>query len=311
MSLESAESAAIADELTRNLKRFPPLVGHLSIPTDSRDAALAGISMYPACRPLAVWCQKTAYHLVRLLGPQSLPGARGWEPPPQIPWKELCGRWRSQMGAFDAVAISGRRQVSRSGFGVLLLQKGGPVAFVKVGPGTDFGQEYRALKCVEAYQPSVFTAPQPITSGECFGWSYLAMTPLAPGIHRRPHKPPIRELTHELQRSLIDLPRPSGSPGHWEPMHGDLTSWNLRCTTEEKLVLMDWEEASWGPPGADEVYYYATEALLGKSASPEMRVNPEAIEYWIGRLSGRPGDRTDRRKRESLVKKLQEMRGDV
>jgi aminoglycoside phosphotransferase (APT) family kinase protein len=68
-------------------------------------------------------------------------------------------------------------------------------------------------------------------------------------------------------------------------MHGDLTPWNLRQRTDGTLFLIDWEDAGWAPPGADEVYYWATEGFL---SGGEMLLEPaEAREYWIKVLDGR------------------------
>jgi aminoglycoside phosphotransferase (APT) family kinase protein len=66
-------------------------------------------------------------------------------------------------------------------------------------------------------------------------------------------------------------------------MHGDFASWNLRQLRTRSLVLVDWEHAGWGPPGADEVFYKATRAALGHSLADGYDT-PEAIQFWQERV---------------------------
>ena len=72
---------------------------------------------------------------------------------------------------------------------------------------------------------------------------------------------------------------------HWEPMHGDFTPWNLRTKRNQSLFLIDWEDAGWAPPGADEVYYRVVERVLGKAAVVPRLDEPRA--FWIERLHKR------------------------
>lgn len=277
--------------VTSMFKRFPPRWGHIRLPVASRRAALAGIALYPACARKAVWFQRAAYDWVRLFGPRLLPWkSEPWNPPmDEATWSGLTARWRAVAGEFDCFAISERRPVSRAGFMTLLVRGDRPVGFVKVRQNDEgLRQEFEALERVAEFGPRSFIAPEPLGIGEVEDWSYLVMQPLESGIHKVPESPLLDDITAEISRSLDSLPRPEGMPGHWRPMHGDFTPWNLRRTRKGDLALVDWEYASWAPPRADEVLYHATFSLIGCKKTPLAR-SPEAVEFWRRRIPERAG----------------------
>lgn len=74
----------------------------------------------------------------------------------------------------------------------------------------------------------------------------------------------IRRVSEEVSQLLEPLlPRVEGIPSHWRPMHGDFVPWNLREDSLGQLWLLDWEDAGWGPPGADFVRYVVAYHSLG------------------------------------------------
>ena len=89
-------------------------------------------------------------------------------------------------------------------------------------------------------------------------------------------------------------------------MHGDFTPWNLRQLESGELVLLDWEEAGWGPPGADAVLYRAAASALSQSYTAPCS-DGEAIQFWRARISKRDGDARDRRLDEGMLRALAEM----
>ena len=70
--------------------------GHIRVPTSSRQAALAGLSLYTPWRRQGVGAQRVAWWLVWLLGPRALPGRRTFwvSPLGEGLWSELLARWR-------------------------------------------------------------------------------------------------------------------------------------------------------------------------------------------------------------------------
>ena len=78
-------------------------------------------------------------------------------------------------------------------------------------------------------------------------------------------------------------------------MHGDLTPWNLR-RERERLVLIDWERAGWGPVGADQTLYWASAQALGM-AVPDCEPTVPGAKFWLDRLSDDTTERDDRLRR--------------
>ena len=269
-------------------KRFPPGRGAVMIPLSSRANALAGLAMYSAVRPRAALAQRVARVGIRFLGPRILPGAAtAWaRPMADEVWAALQERWRHTLGVFDTAAVYERGHENRPGVALLLLRDGRPLAFIKVR-STDTGSlanEAEALREVWRARPRTFSVAEPLDDGEYEAWRYLAMAPLPPSLHRVPVDAPIQPILEELRAALASHPRPRDTPPHWQPMHGDFTPWNLRQLRPGVLTLVDWEYAGWGPPGADEVLYRASEAAV-TGRDPERSDMHEAIRFWTDRMS--------------------------
>ena len=145
-------------------------------------------------------------------------------------------------------------------------------------------------------------------SGSAAGWHYLASAPLPPGLHRPPRNPPLAAILEEVDAALTGLPRPLKTPDHWRPMHGDFAPWNLRQLRGGSLVLVDWENAGWAPPGADEVFYRATRAAL-LHGLVERCDTREAVQFWRERILAQPENSRDRRLAQTLGKILGRMAG--
>ncbi len=294
-------------------KTYPPGLGHLRIPVDTRRATESGLTLYSPCRPRTKWLHRGVRTATRVLGARALPGpATRWEPPlPSEQWAWLCAFWRRWIGPFDDLAVYERTQVHRAGLGLLLLRDGRATAFVRMkrGDAEPLRKEYRVLESVAAFQPIGFRAPRPKLIGAVGDWSYLVTSTVAGPGHRSPANPPIRLLGREITRALsqVDL----GSQGNrgWEPMHGDLTPWNLREIGDGSLSLIDWEDAAFGPPGADAVLYEATASTL-ESRAPRWTAPSETVDYWRERISSRStGEGRDRVLVDGLVRRLGDMEG--
>jgi glycosyltransferase involved in cell wall biosynthesis len=283
-------------------KDFPPGWGHIKVPMSSRRAALAGLGLYSACRARALWTQRAAGLVAAIFGPGALWGRSfAWSPMmTAAEWEELASLWRGELGTFDDMAGYSRLQASRGGLALLLLRKGAPIAFVKLrqGDAAELANEWRALTAVEQYRPRAFQAPAPLRFGSVGGWNWLAAAPLPSGLHRPSQRPPLPEILGEIAAALAGSHRPLGTPDHWRPMHGDFAPWNLRQLRGKSLALVDWEQAGWAPPAADEVFYQATSAVLGRGL-PGHCDAAEAIRYWRDRIS-LPENPRDERLRAGL-----------
>jgi hypothetical protein len=291
-------------------KDFPPGWGHLKIPTSSRAAALAGLALYAPCKRRAIWAQRAAWLAVQLVGPACLPGqSRVWRPPLEPgSWDALLETLRSRLGKFDAIAGYQRLQVSRPGFALLLLRQDQPIAFVKLrqGPGTPFVNEARAQAEVWRFGPRSFSVTEPFGVGEACGWHYFAVGALPPRLHRPPHDPPLSTILAEIGQALAGLPMTPDTPAHWRPMHGDFTPWNLR-SVGKALCLIDWEDAAWAPPGADEVLYRASRAAL-RGRVTDFQAPMETLLFWEQRVERWRTNKRDDQFRDALRQALRGMR---
>jgi hypothetical protein len=274
-------------------RAFPPGKGFVAVPTSTRSAARAGIALYAPCRPMAIWAQRATWHLVGILGPRAVPGrgTKGVPPMPEAVWAALAEEWSAIVGGFDTIAAYRPRQQFRSGHGILLIRDGAPRAFVKVRRGAtgDLAGEERALARVTMAGVSAFRCPRPLRLGRYGEWDYLAMSALPPVVGRMPADPPLGDLTAEISNALGGLPGGDAVPGHWRPMHGDFTPWNLRASGGGQLTLVDWEDAGWGPPGADEVLYRAVSGALTRRPVIGLGGAAEAVGFWAERVGQRMG----------------------
>lgn len=85
----------------------------------------------------------------------------------------------------------------------------------------------------------------------------------------------VGDLVHEISLSLEpNLEKPRSLPLHWRPIHGDLTPTNLRTDHRNRLWLIDWEHAAWGPPAADLLYFASAIRSMKKES-------PSALADWI------------------------------
>ncbi len=98
-------------------------------------------------------------------------------------------------------------------------------------------------------------------------------------------------------------------PGHWRPMHGDFTPWNLRASGGGQLTLVDWEDAGWGPPRADEVLYRAVSGALTRRPVIGLGGAAEAVGFWAERVADRLGAGGEEADREFGERLLEVLRG--
>ena len=264
--------------------RQPPGRRFVLVPTTSRRAGLAGLSMVTTTTPRSVALQRAAATAVAVLGPRVLPGTReAWTVPlPAQEWEALVAAWTALLGPVDAAAVYERPQAARSGVALLLLRRDRPVALVKTRP--DARRVDVEVACLRAAAGVVASARVPAVLGEgtvtAAGAAsrWLALAPLPVGVSVPDASEPDDALLREVQHVVgLALPRPGGAPEHWRPAHGDLTPWNLRRLRRRRWLL-DWEDAGWAPPGADAVLHAAVRAaVLGTPVRPVALEHREAV----------------------------------
>jgi hypothetical protein len=292
-------------------KTFPPRWSHIYVPTSSRSASLAALALYGPCRAAGRLAHWAAWHAVLLGGATLIPGrSQRWVPPVgPDEWRALEGRWRTHVGPYDTIAVYEQPQATREGCALLPIRDGRAVAFIKLRTTGEDGlsREGRALTLVAGSSVDTFWTPEHIASGSSETVDWLAMSPLPRGRHRPARQPPLPDLIADVQGALAGVPRPRDVPATWRPMHGDLTPWNLRVARDGRLLLIDWEDAGWGPPGADATYFWAAAAALWGTAPPE--VDREAAAFWRRRIAHSTRDGADSRLRQRLDRTLETMGG--
>ncbi len=275
----------------KSFKNFPPGWENIKVPTSSRRAMLAGIATYAPCLPKGIWGQRAVAALVRIAGPRALPGKSfEWQPPlPEPDWTQLVAVIKDAIGPYDAHSVYERRR-GRPGLLMLFMRAGRPIGFLKArqGTGEAIARERLALEAIEGAAPRSFAAPRLLTAGEIGGdWTFVLTSAMPPGIHRMlPTGPPL-EIHRDVAVALGGLPKPEGTPSHWEPFHGDFTPWNLRRFREGPPWLIDWEESGWGPPEADAAFYYASSHAIGRAVGPQPAVTDEVRAFWWDRVRAR------------------------
>jgi hypothetical protein len=269
---------------------YPSPGSRLLVPAAGRRAAATGASIFMVCRPVAVAAHHAEWALVRGVGPRVLRGPRtrdAFDADDAV----LLDAIAAVVGPVDAVAVLRRRQEGRAARLWLALRAGEPVGFVKAvdGEGAARLDRERLALDVLATQSGPVTVPRVVAHGTTPPWTWLVSTPMParphrPAVHRVPLDAIAEWLHHALGAALG--PRPPELPSHWLPMHGDFAPWNLRRYAGGPLVLLDFEEAAYGPPRADVTYWQATRAAL-RGGVPRAVLDREARDFWVSVVAAR------------------------
>lgn len=250
--------------------------------------------MHSPCAPLAVAAQRALYLGVRVVGSGLIPGSReAWAiPAPTDEWQELVGAWADETGGFDQIALYHRPQPGRTGFSALLLRRGRGVAFARVHPDeARVTHEYAVLSHIHASEPSTFRVAQPIAWGRVASASWMLTTSVPNYPLGAVRRAATRQRVSDELTAILDprLTRPPGTPEHWVASHGDFTPWNLR-TDRGRVIVIDWEDAGFAPPGTDLLYGDLTAHTTFGSRLPATAPAEaaDAIEQMLrARLAGR------------------------
>lgn len=260
--------------------RFPPRWHNVLVPVAPRSATTVGMSLYTASRAVPVALQQALWLGARVGGGALLPGRREpWVPPvEQEAWAELMRQWTAAVDRpVDGLAIYERLQHQRAALTVMVCA--GPAsALVRVRPHPgEFAGELAVSRAAAAAGLRTFRVPAMVGQGAVPGAHWVAYEAIA----SRPHLPRYR-LSRETFSEIAALveevvPRPPGAPAHWRGAHGDLVPWNVRRARGTTWVI-DWEEASWAPPGLDALYLRATVASMRVGPVRPLAVVPEQDE---------------------------------
>jgi len=225
-------------------------------------------------------------------------------------WREIAAvvRRRNPGLSGEWVHISSQWEKRRSSF-VGLDAQGNPALFLTIA-ASDTAQRNSLASTTSYRVPAYWNSFRHED-----GWWVNEVEPL-PRFHRPARWDPAR-----LQRVVADiaqalrLPRPADIPSHWVPIHGDLVPWNLREDEKGQLWLLDWEDATWGPPLSDVVRYVVAYYSLGwgtpKSIADHVRSilagHPsdairEVGRFWLRHHNVQPGNWPQQRAKDAARK---------
>ncbi len=265
--------------------RFPPRWRNVLVPAARPGATDIGMCMYSACKPLPLVAQHGLWLAAKLSRGRLVFGDRErWTPP--ISREDLTELWNDWIQTFgmpvDGVAIYERLQHSRASLTVMLCAGARSVLIRVRADKLSLVRESAVSTVAATGRPDTFSVPPLVGQGSAAGWHWAAYQTIS----ARPHRP-VRRLPDALTAQVTDIveqvvTRPAGTPEHWRGAHGDLIPWNLR-RSHTGTWLIDWEDAAWLPPGADEVYFRAVSAALRPGAVGPLRVpreHREAAAHW-------------------------------
>lgn len=267
-----------------------PHAHHVHVPAGDRRAAATAATLHAPSRRLAVLGHVGIWASLRLVGPRLLGRSAATEVL-TLP-RSLWEHWRDRFGPFDHVGLYTQPQRSRSGRCVLLLRGGTPVAFVKLRSDPDpLEREHTALAWLAAHPAGAFRAPVPLGCGSAGDLHWLAQAPLPPRPHRSASPATLAAVASAVPAALSGaLPDRPPRPG-WEPMHGDLSPWNVRRPLPGAVHVVDWERLGWGPPAADATLLRAiVQVLAGRRAADrlDLPTTAEAAAFWLEEVTARP-----------------------
>jgi thymidylate kinase len=286
-------------ELGGSYRVYPPLLGQVLLPETSRADALAGAALYSPARSRGLIGQRLGRGMIRLFGTGWLSRADFRGIPLDIALQAALMEFLHEYQISpDSLAFHARTQSGRQGFSFLAIARGRPVGFVRAGPRGTLDAECQALRLLEERPPTRLRIPRLVGRTEIGGLDLALTTSVLSGYHHPPANPSLDLIVGQIKAGLADLPRPTGTPEHWEPMHGDLTPWNLR-EDNSGLVLVDWESVGWGPPEADRVFYAASSTAINRrieAGSPDS----ESVAFWLERIDKAVNSR-DARLRRAMI----------
>jgi hypothetical protein len=257
-----------------------------------------GIWLSAACRPAglaAAWAlgASTRYS-VRLT---SLPASS--PPLPAIDWYAWARVWLPDVASPPARWVIGLPADRRRRRFHLLIpdQTGTPLAFAKFTTNPMSEQAVRARMLLDSRPPATFWTPRLLGQAQVGGWWFTIDEAMPNGFHRPAQLCPDvrRNMTEEIQDLLAGL---ATTPPGQTVIHGDFGPWNVRRTHDGTVVVLDWEEVSVGPRGADELWHELNSVLIARRyrRSPADSVRralgdrePDEIttaaSFWLVRLS--------------------------
>lgn len=267
-----------------------PGAGRIHLPTDMGRLAHHAMALWSPCRPRALLARRAVSVVLKSVGPKVIPGPRHHLDAlgDAEPWSAIIDAATRTVGQ-SRLAIYRPPQHDRLGCAVLMIGPDGAVGFLKIRPREDGGlaKEIEALAALGGSGGGLWI-PELLQEGTRGPWRYALTSPIPTSMHVPSSGEALDSMMDNVYRRIIGV---LGDPPvrGYEPMHGDLTPWNVRGLRDGRTAVFDWESAGWGPPGADHAYFWASAVAVGLSRQP-VSASPEIVAFWTDRLAARNTD---------------------
>lgn len=234
--------------------------------------------MHSACRPLPVLAANFIGELSRV-SVRLVPGiaAELQLPIPAGSWKRFIHSLEETAHSVISDMIVMRpsdRRRARLMF-LALDSRRIPLLFVKLTRNPPNSLADQMLKKLDQLEAS-FWYPRARGSGTLeddagVKWWYSIDEPMPQGPHWPARlSPAYRRHVAATISQLAEPPEPN-----LFAIHGDLAPWNVRQIGGGRRAIIDWENATWAPAGADEMWHAVTHSLIGGTSSERVARNAE------------------------------------
>jgi hypothetical protein len=286
------------------LIRAPIGQGRLLLPSGSRRDAAAGLALLAPNRRAALLAAGAYLAALKVLGPRRAGRAvHGEVQEMGVVDAGLVALLVDRLGPLSGLAMIDPRQSHRPRAALLAVRHGVPVAFVKVNALPEELERERLALDHLAAAPVSCRIPRVLDAGRWGEVSWMATSAMTSGWTTPVTELPVGWRTGQEFGSLVELLGPRPAP-EAVALHGDLTPWNLRRCAGDTWLL-DWEDACWGPSGADEAYFHATATAV--CGAPLRSTSSELAAFWQERIRQRPASGAEVRFRERLLDVLRRM----
>ncbi len=282
--------------------------GRLVIPIDMGRSSRHGLALWSATSRRATTARRVADLSLSSLGPRLTPGRRVTVRWPEIlgeaEWREIGQHIASFLASFEHVVSYQPPQETRAGMALLLVGSGKPLAFVKIRQREDpnLVRETDVLEVLAGGTRDVWT-PRVLGTGTTRTWRYVVTDPLPSARHMPCFRLPDNGLVDWYQESIKSVLEIG--PQGLVPMHGDFAPWNVRRLPDGRIAIIDWEDAGWGPSGADLAYLSAAGRAMRRRAAESRTHSSEAAAFWRQHLErSDPSGRRDQILRDRMLSAL-------
>lgn len=173
--------------------------------------------------------------------------------------------------------------VRRRRFNLLLFDRDRiSIGFAKLTENPSNPLSINALSEFRIIRPKGYWAPELIHHGRLGGYSFVVTTSM-PNVSHGPatfDPEQRRGIVSGIQSRMNHLVAPDVVF-----VHGDFGPWNVRALSDGRVAVVDWEEATAGPPAADELWHAVAVRAHSRSEKATEQVLRDLPHYSLSDVS--------------------------